>query len=236
MPVFCGLRLATAAVCNPAEFYGPYGMQLSGMSQISGSPQPVAVVGRLVFETGGKVSGTSSLNFNGLFLGNPVTGTYEFHDDCSLTMNLQDDSGAFQHFEGNGTAGTAEIRLRQTDPGSGSQGTLKRVSHECGNATLRGDWLVAADSVTTPLAVDPVPRRFSGRGGVSMDGASGLTMGQGSDAVHGSYQVDSDCFVEMTMGDVHLRGVLVNGGREVLAIQTDPAQMATVRFTAKAAQ
>ena len=85
----------------PTDILGAYGFQLSGSSTISGRPSPVGGVGRLVFEDARRtVSGYSSVNFNGFFLGNPVTGSYEFQTDCTLTWTMQDDSGAFQHFKG----------------------------------------------------------------------------------------------------------------------------------------
>src|SRR5271155_586859 len=99
-----GAMLAATAcaadVCDPAKLEGAYGFELSGQTNISGESKPVVSVGRLVFDGQGVVSGYSSINFSGFFLGNPVTGKYEAHTDCTITWTLQDDSGAFQNFDG----------------------------------------------------------------------------------------------------------------------------------------
>jgi hypothetical protein len=71
-------------------------LQLSGETLISGNPAPAAAIAKLVFDGQKNVSGYSSVNFNGLFLGNPVTGTYAVTSDCAVTLDLQDDSGAIQ--------------------------------------------------------------------------------------------------------------------------------------------
>ena len=97
-----GLLCAAASgqVCGANDLSGGYGFQLAGTTTISGAPTPMAAIGRLAFETEGRISGTSSVNFNGLFLGNPVTGTYTFQTNCAIAFELQDDSGAWQHFQG----------------------------------------------------------------------------------------------------------------------------------------
>src|SRR6058998_1132403 len=106
-----------ADVCNPAKLFGPYAFQLSGTTTISSAPKPTASLGRIVFDGQGKVSGTSSAMFEGLLLGNPVTGSYEAKTDCTLTWQLQDDSGAYQHFSGSLSGDLSRGQFQQTDPG-----------------------------------------------------------------------------------------------------------------------
>ena len=227
------LRTASADACNPQDLHGAYGLHLSGFAAVSGALTPAVVVGRLVFESGGKVTGESSANFNGLLLGNPVTGQYEFTDDCTLTMVLQDTSGALQHFEGYGTTGANEIQLEQTDTAVAASGMMQRASDKCTVAALQGKWVMSVDATTTSLAVDPVRRRFSARAVVSMDGSGGLQIGTGQDTAFGAYRMDEGCVVQFEIGNAHLRGVLVGKGNEIFAIQTDPTQLASVRFTAQ---
>ncbi len=117
-----------ADVCNPAKLQGAYGFQLSGRTTISGESKPAVSVGRLVFDGQGAVSGYSSVNFAGYFLGNPVTGTYEAHDDCTIAWSLQDDSGAFQHFSGKLTADYSAAEFHQSDPGGAQNGIMERVA------------------------------------------------------------------------------------------------------------
>src|ERR1035441_10428503 len=95
-----GLAAQAALVCDPAKLIGPYAFQLTGSTDISGTPQPTTSLGRIAFDGRGSLSGTASATFRGLLLGNPVTGSYEAKSDCSAIWKLQDDSGAFQNFSG----------------------------------------------------------------------------------------------------------------------------------------
>jgi len=59
-------------------------------------------------------------------------------------------------------------------------------------------------------------------------------------ARNGSFQVDSDCTVRFNLivldaaereQWLDMRGLLVNGGQEILAIETDPGAMVTGRLS-----
>src|SRR5215471_1707458 len=131
----CATAAQAADVCDPVRFGGPYAFQLSGMTTIGGTPQPTVSIGRIIFDGSGKISGTSSATFSGLLLGNPVTGTYEMNNDCTLTWKLQDDSGAYQHFSGKVSPDAVRIPFRQTDPG-GTSGVMQRTSDNCSSIDL----------------------------------------------------------------------------------------------------
>ena len=68
------LSVAHAAVCDPRAFPGAYGFSLTGTTTIGGPARPVAVVGRVVVDDSGNLSGISSASFTGLVFGNRVTG------------------------------------------------------------------------------------------------------------------------------------------------------------------
>jgi hypothetical protein len=212
---FCAV--APGQVCGGNDLSGGYGFQLSGTTTISGTPTPMAAIGRLVFETGGHISGTSSVNFNGLFLGNPVTGIYTSGTRCAFTFDLQDDSGGWQHFRGTLIPGGQRAEFHQTDLGTGGRGVLQKLPETCSASLFQGRYAVRLASQKTVTNAD-------GNGNLSWSGDDGANTG--------SYEVDSDCFVKMNFG-VPLRGILVDGGKTVLAVQTDPARVATATFTAQ---
>src|SRR5438270_3669625 len=207
---------ASAQVCGGNDLSGAYGFQLSGSTSIAGLPKPMAAIGRVIFESGGHINGTSSVNFGGLFLGNPVTGNYTFQTDCSLTFELQDDSGAWQHFRGTLEPGGARGSFHQTDPGTGGRGVFQKLSDACTAGSFRGRFAVTIGSHKTVTVAD-------GNGNLSSTGETTNS---------GTYTVDSDCFVQLNFG-VQLRGVLVNGGKTVLAVQTDPGKVSIATFTAQ---
>jgi len=230
-------------VCDPAKVGGAYGFQLSGNTTISGNSKPVVSVGRLVFNGNllgqGAVSGYSSVNFAGYFMGNPVTGTFEVHTDCTISWSLQDDSGAFQHFGGKLTPDTSSAQFHQTDPGGAQQGILQKVAPKCAAASFAPLYSFGISGSTTPMNPGDAARQISAEGSVAPDAAGNLKITiPNATPTTGTITVDSDCFAQISMtlpsGDtVSLRGVLVNGGKQILAMQTDPGTTVTAKFNAK---
>ena len=229
-----------ADACDPAKLEGAYGFQLSGHTTISGDSKPVVSMGRLVFDGHGVLSGYASVNFAGYFLGNPVTGTYEAHTDCTISWSLQDDSGAFQHFSGKLTPDNSAAEFHQSDPGGAGNGVLQKVSAQCSAAGLAPLYSFGIAGSTTPMNPGDVARQISAAGSVEPDAAGNLkiTVPGGAPPTAGTITVDSDCFAQISMalpsGDtVNLRGILVNSGKQILAMQTDPGATVTTKFNAK---
>jgi hypothetical protein len=232
-------RCFGADVCALTDIHGPYGFQLTGTTTISGTETPIAVVGRLVFDDSGGVSGVSSVNFNGLFLGNPTTGSYQFQTDCSMTFSLQDTSGGYQHFSGNAAAGGDRVDIRQSDPGTHERGAMIRSADGCGAGSFRGKYNFTMSGHATPFASEGSQGSGSVRASVEADGAGNLVVVRGSARTSGTYTVDSDCVVQLDFGladgdnatSIKMRGILVNGGKAMLAIEVDPEQVGSARFS-----
>ncbi len=228
----------TVDVCTPAKLQGAYGFQLSGRTTISGASKPVASVGRLEFDGRGALSGAASVNFAGYFLGNPVTGKYEAHDDCSVTWSLQDDSGAWQHFEGRLTPDLLAAQFRQTDDGGAQNGTMQKVAATCSAAGLAERYNFSLAGSAIPMNAGETPRRISVSGVAEPDAAGAIKLTAGDATGAGTIAIDADCIAQIALtlpsGDtLVLRGVLVNGGKRILAIATDPGTAVTATFTAK---
>ncbi len=217
-----------ADVCNPAMLIGPYAFQLSGTTTISDVPKPTASLGRIVFDGEGKLSGTSSAMFEGLLLGNPVTGTYEAKSDCTLTWKLQDDSGAFQNFSGTLSSDWSRGQFRQTDPGGAQRGVLQKTSDTCTAADLRTQYHFTLSGTAISMWEAGISRSISAKGIFDVE--------------QNSVQLDSDCTARFeltlpadnggTAAPMQMRGILVNGGKEILAFQTDPGAMVAARLIA----
>jgi hypothetical protein len=239
------LSVAHAAVCDPRAFHGAYGMSLTGATTIGGPARPVAVVGRLVAEDGGNLSGVSSTSFTGLILGNPTTGRYEAHTDCSVTWSVQDSSGNFQHFAGTMNADGGRVTFRQTDRGGAAIGILLRAVNWCSTSSLAGTFKFKASGRTVDVPSGADSGLVSLQGVLISDGAGTLSLNAGPDqpvVAAGSYEIQSDCFVtlvlEMPAGEketapMHFRAILSDDGHEVLGIQTDPGTVVAVRLVSK---
>ena len=226
-----------ADVCNPATFPGAYGFILSGNTTISGESQPVVSVARLVFDSSGKVSGTSSVNFSGYFLGNPVTGDYTVKDDCSLTWSLQDEFGGFQHFAGKLSPDGKRVAFGQTDPGGPQNGVMVRSSDRCLSSDFRGRYRIAFNGFIVDLDTGFPTGRISMNGVIESDGNTGLhfTSDRGSRKMEdASYQLEGDCVLHLQFPledqTLNFRAVIVNDGKEVLGIQSDLTAVVTIRI------
>jgi hypothetical protein len=226
-----GLAAPAADACNSADLAGPYAFQLTGLTDIAGTPKPTASLGRIAFDGHGSLSGTASSNFDGLLLGNPVTGSYEAKPDCSVTWKLQDDSGAFQNFSGTFSTDGTRVQFKQTDPGGAQRGIMQKTSDNCSAADLWKKYHFTVSGSTTPMLPGEVSRTVSAKGI--------LDIGE-----NGSFQVESDCSLQFQWtlppqdgqvaepSPMTMRGFLVNGGKEILAFQTDPGAMVAARFSA----
>ena len=234
-----------AAVCDPEVFRGAYGFSLTGSTTIGSTTRRVAVVGRLILEDSGNLSGIASASFTGLIFGNRVTGKYEAHRDCSVAWTLQDNSGNLQHFGGTMTADGRHAAFRQTDPGGAENGDLLRTMEGCSKSSLAGKFKLTASGRTVDIdtAVDYGRVSFSGL--LMADGSGNLSFASGPDepaAVAGTYDVLDDCFVELVLplppsghetATIHFRAIVVENGREVLGIQTDPGTIVALRLISR---
>ena len=242
---FFSLQAYGVNACANAALRGPYGLDLSGISTISGSSKPFAEVARLAFDGEGSISGYSSVNFDGLLLGNPVTGRYAVGPDCSVSVDLQDDSGAYQHFAGNLDLSQDRVVLRQTDPGTGAQGKAEPIPATCDSADLQPQYTLTLSGTATPFAASGVPQKFSAKGVVDIASGTEFTLEQilkgHKITTTGTLSVDSDCTIHFGLElpvdsgrpvAMKLRGFLVDGGRGIFAIQTDPDAATSARFTA----
>jgi hypothetical protein len=221
----------SADVCNPADLAGPYAFQLTGSTEISGTPKPAVSLGRISFDERGSLSGTASATFRGLLLGNPVTGSYEAKSDCSVIWKLRDDSGGFQSFLGTLSIDGTSVPFKQTDPGGAQHGIMKKIPAACSAADLGQKYSFTVSGSTTPMLPGQVPHAVSANGTLDI-------------ARNGSFQVASDCSVTFGLtlppqggqeadqpSPMNMRGFLVNGGKEILAFQTDPGAMVSARLT-----
>ncbi len=234
----------SADVCDPRKFDGAYGVQLSGNTTISGTPKPVAVIGRLVFDGQGGITGYMSVNFTGYLLGNPVTGKYDAHTNCALNWSLQDDSGAYQHFSGTMTSDFLRVQFHQTDPGGADHGVMVRTPKNCGDGALRARYTYSIAGSTTPMLPGETAHTVSSTGAVDVSGGSLALTPDGPHAPGaGTIEVDGECIATMQLAlsgtdsdakiPMNLRGVLLDEGKEILAIQTDPGTTVTARFVSR---
>jgi hypothetical protein len=104
---------------------------------------------------------------------------------------------------------------------------MQKTPETCSAADLRKRYSFTVSGSTTPMLPGESPHTVSAKGAVDT-------------ALNGGFQVESDCSVrfELTLPSqsgrvaepLSMRGFLVNGGKEILAFQTDPGAMVAARF------
>jgi hypothetical protein len=235
---WCTYALAAhAAICNPQDFRGSYGFLLTGTTTIGNGPKPTAAVGRLVLDGSGKLGGITSADLSGLLLGNPVTGTYEAHTDCSVTWSLQDDSGDYEHFQGTLSSDGRHVSFRQTDPGGAQDGTMMRASEDCSVNSLRGRYHLSVAGNRIDVDTGRVSGIVSISGVIDADSAGGLSFSSDPaipPAPAGTYESVDGCFVHLTLrtpAEMHFRGVVGERGAELVGIQIDPGAAVSLHMT-----
>jgi len=226
-----------ASVCNPSDFQGEYTFQLAGQTTISGESQAASSLGRITLDGNGGVTGYASAMFSGVLQGNPVTGTYEAKTDCTVTWQLQDDSGGYQHFSGVATPGAQSVRFKQTDPGGLKDGLMTKTATECQVTDLAKQYDVTFSGSTSAGEV-------SAQGEMTGDGNGNfkLTRKGNTNATDVTITIQPDCTVNLVIElpaehghattEMNLQGV-VTVGKQILAIQTDPGNMVAAKFTAR---
>lgn len=230
------------SACEPRDFAGSYGFLLTGTTTIGGDERPVAIVGRISLDGWGTVRSTSSAAFTGLVLGSPSRGTYEAQTDCAVHWSLRDDSGTYQNFVGTMADRGARVTFRQTDPGGPGNGLMLRTGDYCPPSSFQGRYELNLSGNSVDVYSGRAFGRVTFAGSVQADGAGGIsfTTGRGAPTVKaGSYDFEDGCFVHVTVppvggnrtNEMHFRGILVDDGRTLFGMQTDPGAVVTLRLS-----
>jgi hypothetical protein len=220
---------AWAAKCSNASLSGTYGFLHDGTDS-NGTPATAAVSQVTFDSTTGTFTGETTASHDGVISTRSLTGTYAVASNCT----------------GTGTpVGGSPFSIVVTSTGFlalhlFSEGfAVKQGSPTCTNAAVEGSFGFQATGVFLPgapatgavafigelkLAVNP-----SGEGVISgrlsaSEGGAFLRFAE--EPVTGSYTVDRDCRGGATItpkgrSEMHFRLVVVDGGHEMLAVETD---------------
>ena len=216
-----------AATCSNASLSGTYGFLHDGTDS-NGTPL-TAAVSQLTFDaTTGTFSGETTASHHGVIAVDSLAGTYAIASNCT----------------GRGIpAGGTPFYIVVTSTGFlalhlFSEGfAVKQGSPTCTNAAVEGSFGFQATGIFLPGAPAPGAVAFigelkftvnpSGEGVITgrLSASEGGTFA--AEAVTGSYTVDRNCRGRATVtpkgrAEMHFRLVVVDGGHEMLAVETDP--------------
>lgn len=232
--IFAAIAIRPAsAVCSNATLKGAYGYyhgRPGGGSVIKG------VLGQIVADGQGTLTASWTLNVNGAISTGTSTGTYSISNNCTgtMTFNTEDLSPAnFSVVFDNGAHGFQMIQIDSgtTQVGFGlAQGTVT-----CGLTGKKQSFATNLSGILFPSAeVEAIV------GGLILDGKGHISgsetfsvFGVISQApVTGTYTQNADCTGTMQItpagsATTNFNTVLVNGGKEMLLIETDSNTLIT---------
>ena len=211
--------------CSNASLSGAYGFLHDGTDS-TGAPATAAVTQITFDSTTGTFTGETTASHDGVIATESLTGTYAVASNCTGT--------------GNPTGGSP-FSIAVTSTGflavhPFSEGfAVKQGSPTCTNAAVEGSFgfettgvFLATGAVAfigeLKLTVNPSGEGvISGHVSASEDGTF-LTFAE--EPVTGSYRIDPDCRGRATIApkgrsEMHFSLVVVDGGNEMLAIETD---------------
>ena len=240
-----------AVNCSNDLLTGVYGLRISGMLRTSltggvagagltdaiaarlkaGAAGSNAAAGyaRLFMDGAGGVSGTSAASIVGIWSEGPVVGQYAVKEDCTFTLTLTDVAGGTQHLEGVLTRTGDSASLLQTDTGTGVSGLLKRSNDFCDGSALPANLkMQTSGAVGSSGPLNSVGLVEIGNDGGITAIESRFSNGAVSRvASTGTMTINADCTVSFSLtstadGSVAAyRGMLVNGGRELMVVRSD---------------
>jgi hypothetical protein len=229
------LSSTARATCSNASLSGTYGF-LHGGTASDGTP--IAGLSQVTFDpTTGTYTGEDTQSHDGVITTEPLTATYVVAPNCTVMATVA--VGGLSQNIALVVTSTGFLSLIQRTGVTTVGFAVKQGSRTCTNAGVQGSFgfeatgvFVAGAPATGPVAfigelkftVNPSGEgEISGHVAGSEDGTI-LTIAE--EPVTGSYSVGTDCrgtaIIRPKGGpEMHFRLVLVNCGKEMLAIETD---------------
>ena len=222
---------AWAATCSNASLSGTYGLLKGGTDRAG---QPTTGVSQLTFDsTKGTYTGEDTSSHDGVITTVHVTGTYTVAPNCTVAAIALGDNLAFVVTStgflivNQKTGVTAEgFGVKQGSPTCTNAGVLGRFGFETTGVFLAGAPATGPVAFIGELKLTVNP---SGEGVISGHVAGsedGTILTFAEEPVTGSYWVAPDCrggasITPKGSSEMHFRFVVVDGGNEMLAIETD---------------
>jgi hypothetical protein len=232
-----GASAARGTTCTAESVKGVYGISTIGLG-LNGSSQPASSVYQITADGAGNITGSATKSIDGSIVSFTFTGTYEIEPTCTgtATFTNQDDQTEHDNFVMNNTNKGAFLLQTDTNHVQSSFAVAQGTIASCTDATLAhtyslqlsgedvgtGQVALAGQLVLKEKKVGTVENgTLAGTVGISVNGTITPSV-----AVTGTYTVASNCTATATitpsgMSAMNFNFVIVEQGKEVLAIETD---------------
>ncbi len=217
---------ARPATCSNATVSGNYGFVVTG----AGPSGPTTTAGQITTDGKGKFTGVETVSDDGTIDQDiPIKGTYKVRANCTGSGTTTLKGGSTFHFDFVVVAGGTELEFVLTDSGTTESGSqLAQGSATCSTSGVQGTYGLQAAGLLVGLGPIALNGQVKLNKGVISGTASGSVSGQtfSGDKVSGVYKVGSNCqgagqVSVSQQSPLHLNLVVVNGGKEILVIDTD---------------
>jgi hypothetical protein len=222
------LSSAAAATCSNASLSGTYGFLHDGTDS-NGTPA-TAAVSQITFDsTTGTFIGETTASHDGVIATESLTGTYTVASNCTGTGTPTGGSPFSIVVTSTGFLAVHPLAegfaVKQGSPTCTNPGVQGNFGFETTGVFLAGAPATGAVALIGELKLTV---NSSGEGVISghIAGSEGGTILFAEEPVTGSYKVDTDCTGTATItpkghSEMHLSLVVVDCGKEMLAIETD---------------
>ena len=215
------------ATCSNATIKGSYGYSVTG---VASDGSAIASVGHFKADGKGSFVGTQTTSSGGQISSNvPTMGTYSINSDCtgSGTITINNKQSNFGMVV---VSGGKAFQILSTDSPNVQGGTATAQGNAtCTLAGLKGTFGILSSGLFVGIGPVVLSGQFTLDGAGNLKGTeSGSIAGQifNGAPVTGSYKVKSSCTGSATFKipqqpTEHANLVVVNGGQNLLVIETD---------------
>lgn len=238
--IIAGTQVARAS-CSNASVKGSYGIISTGLN---GSSQPAASVDQVTVDGAGHISGTSTKSIDGSIVDYTLTGSYSIAANCTGTATFTNQDGQTEHdkiYLNNASAtglNTGAFLIQSDAQHVQSSIAVAQGAATCNDLGVKNSYSFESTGTVMGTGQVAAAGRLTLSGTGSISGTETLSLDgtiHASVSVTGSYTINSNCTGSATitptgLSAVHLNLVVVNGGKELLAVETDPNTIVTATF------
>ena len=226
---------AAYAACTVASLTGTYAITSVGLST---SGQPVSSLDQIVADGKGHITGSSTRSNNGVITTSTLTGKYTVAATCIATVTFTNEDKTIEHDKlilNNGNLGAFLIETDNKHTQSSvavAQGTAT-----CTNLGVKN--IYSAEATGTVLGTGQIAVvgqvTFNGKGALTGSATYSADGAITSATLRGTYQINANCTgtAALTLpglAKMNVALVVVNGGKEIVLIQTDADSIVTGSF------
>jgi hypothetical protein len=233
--MIAGGTLAHAS-CSNASIKGTYGIVSTGLN---GSLQPASSVDQITVDGLGHLSGTATKSIDGTIVTYTITGSYNIAANCNGSAIFNNQSGQTEHgniYLNNANAGAFLIQTDKSHVQSSI--AVAQGAATCTNLGVKNPYSFEATGTVIGTGQVAAAGRLTMNGTGAISGTLTLSLDgtiHSSASVTGTYKINPNCtgtasITPTGLSPMHFNLVVVNAGKQIMAIETDNNTIVTGTF------